>query len=239
MIGIPAGTFVMGDQTLSGDKDERPAHQVSLQAFAISKYEITYQQYSVFVKDTERSMPSDAGWGKLNRPVINVSWNDANAYAKWLSKKTNRNFRLASEAQWEYAARAGALTLYSNGNQANKVCQVGNIADQAAKKAGRNWQVTKCNDKAVNTSKVGKYRPNEFGLYDMQGNVWEWVQDCYKGDYKTAAEDGAAAGSSSCKNKVIRGGSFQQTAKHARLSNREKLARNQKANNVGFRIIEK
>ena len=239
MVSIPAGTFVMGDQTLSGDKDERPAHQVNLQAFAIAKYEITFHQYAAFVQDTNRTMPDDAGWGKANRPVINVSWNDADAYVKWLAKKTGRKFQLASEAQWEYAARAGAITLYSNGNKANKVCQIANIADQAAKKAGRNWQITQCNDNAVYSSEVGKYRPNEFGLHDMQGNVWEWVQDCYRSDYHAAAADGSPAGPSSCVNKVIRGGSFQQSAEHARLSNREKLSREQKIRNVGFRVSEK
>ncbi len=116
MVWIPAGSFKMSDIQGSGYDDEKPVHRVSIDRFAMGKYEVTFAEYDKFAEATGRTKPDDEGWGRGKRPVINVSWNDATAYAKWLSKQTSKNYRLPTEAEWEYAARAGTETKYWWGN---------------------------------------------------------------------------------------------------------------------------
>ncbi|MEN8221031.1 MAG: SUMF1/EgtB/PvdO family nonheme iron enzyme [Pseudomonadota bacterium] len=117
MVWIPAGTFRMGDIQGGGHDNEKPVHQVSVSRFAIGKYEVTFAEYDKFAQATGRKKPNDRGWGRGNRPVINVSWHDATAYAEWLSQQTGQKYRLPTEAEWEYAARAGTTTKYWWGNQ--------------------------------------------------------------------------------------------------------------------------
>lgn len=237
MVELTGEAYLMGDHAGVGDNDERPVHQVLVPTFSISQYEITFNEYEPFAKASGRAVPDDEGWGRGKRPVVNVSWDDAVAYTEWLSKKTGKDYRLPTESQWEFAARAGALTLFSNGNNAEQVCEVGNIADQSTTGAGLDWSVTACTDGQVYTAEVGGKRPNAYGLYDLHGNVWEWTADCYKTTYQGAPDDGAAVDSYNCAQRVVRGGSFQQPANSARLSNRERLAPANKAENVGFRIV--
>ena len=237
-VSVPAGSFIMGDQAASGEADERPAHNVKLNTFLISKFEVTWQQYAFFAAATERPLPADQGWGRERRPAINVSWNDALAYTNWLSDKTDDVYRLPTEQEWEYAARAGAVTLYVSGNDPLSVCGFANIADQSTVAAGLGWNViTECNDGVANqTASVGSYSPNHFGLYDVHGNVWEWVSDCYRDSYDRSVLNVLPRGS--CATRVIRGGSFKQSAMSARLSNRESLAEDDANDQVGFRIVK-
>ncbi|HEW98674.1 MAG: hypothetical protein DRR16_24035 [Candidatus Parabeggiatoa sp. nov. 3] len=173
MVWIPEGRFKMGDIQGGGYFNEKPVHWVSVKKFAMGRYEITFAEYDKFAKATSRKKPSDQGWGRGNRPVINVSWLDVTAYAKWLSKQTGQQYRLPTEAQWEYAARAGTKTKYWWGNDLGK-----NRA--ACDGCGAKWGW----DAKHMTAPVGSFAANPFGLYDTAGNVWEWTCSEYENRYK-------------------------------------------------------
>ena len=180
MVVIPAGSFLMGspDPTGVGFSNAKPLHSVRISSFEMSKYEVTFEEYDAFTDAIGRERAYDAGWGRGRRPVINVSWYDAVAYTQWLSSQTGENYRLPSEAEWEYAARAGSTTRYSWGNSIGR--------DRAnCEDCGSQWD-----DKQ--TAPVGSFSANRWGLHDMHGNVWEWVQDCWHWDYKGAPADGSA-----------------------------------------------
>lgn len=226
MVELPGGSFLMGDQSQAGDADERPVHRVNLAPFAIGQYEVTVEEYAAFAQASARSRPS----GSARQPVTNVDFVDAQAYVDWLSLQTGKRYRLASEAEWEYAARAGALTLFAHGNAEVELCRHGNVADRTAQAAGSAWQVVDCDDRQVGLAEVGRYRPNAFGLYDMAGNVWEWVADCYRDDY-------AQTEPAICTRRVVRGGSYQQSAFSARASNRQALEPQTRSSAIGFRVV--
>ncbi len=190
----------MGDLSGGGQPDERPVHTVRFaQAFEMGKYEVTFEEYDLFAAATGRDKPSDQGWGRGDRPVIYVSWEDATAYAQWLSKRTGFNYRLPSEAEWEYAARATTKTVRywpENGEgEKDAACTYANVFD--AKNESRlksiftiSWGSFNCEDEFAFTAPVGKFTANAWGLHDMLGNVWEWNQDCYTDSYKGAPVDG-------------------------------------------------
>ena len=161
MVAVPEGTFMMGSNSDAAYSDEKPVHEVTIPyRFAVGKYEVTFREWDACVADGGCShRPSDEGWGRGSRPVIYVSWHDAKEYVKWLSRKTGEAYRLLSESEWEYVARAGTTTAYHFGSsispgQANYLSNIGK------------------------TVAVGSYQPNAFGLHDVHGNVWEWVEDC-------------------------------------------------------------
>ncbi|WP_052692024.1 formylglycine-generating enzyme family protein [Teredinibacter purpureus] len=238
LVSIPAGIFIMGDQAAIGDTDERPAHTVSVPAFAMSQYEVTQSEYAEFVHDTGRTTTLEFSDSDARHPVVNISLRDAYDYAQWLSDKTGKSFRIPSEAQWEYAAKAGSVSLFSTGNREEDVCRVGNIADESVNEAGLNWSsITACNDTAVSVSAVGQYAPNVFGLYDMHGNVWEWILDCANENYEQAPTDGTVWEEGDCARRGIRGGSFETPASSARSSNREFIAPRTKSPQIGFRVV--
>ena len=159
--------------------------------FALSTHEVTFEDYDRFTHPNE---VNDQGWGRGRRPVINVSWDEAKDYVEWLSSETGATYRLPSEAEWEYAARAGTANKYSWGNEIG--------ANRA------NCQNDHCGDQWKRTAPVGSFPPNGFGLYDMHGNVWEWVEDCWNGSYAGAPADGDAWRSGDCAKRVLRGGSW-------------------------------
>jgi formylglycine-generating enzyme required for sulfatase activity len=170
-----------------------PQHQVTIgEPFGVGRYEVTFDEWDACVKGggCNDYKPSDQGWGRGRRPVINVSWDDAQAYVAWLSKKTGQPYRLPSEAEWEYAARAGTTSRYWWGNDVPTSKQA-NFGDHVNK-----------------TSKVGSYPANPWGLHDMNGNVWEWVEDCWNESYEGAPNDGSAWPSGDCGRRVRRGGSW-------------------------------
>jgi len=234
-VALPSSSYMMGDQTGSGDSDERPAHQVAVKKFSLSVYEITQQQYAYFTQVTQARLPAQNNSANGQHPVVNISLKEAKGYAKWLSSATGNIYRLPTEEEWEYAARSGVLSLYTNGNQETAVCQIANIADDTASQANVGWRnVTHCRDGAVYTSVVGAYRPNNFGLYDMIGNVWEWTSTCYNGKYDSKNIVRKIA----CEENVIRGGSFMLPAKSARLSNREAMIPTERNSQIGFRLVQ-
>ena len=194
MVRIPPGKFLMGSEE---DSSERPVHEVTINyAFEISKYEVTFDEYDVFANETKRGLPSSS-WGRGKMPVINVSFDDAQAYVQWLSKKTGKKYRLPTEAEWEYAARAGTQTRYWWGDDIG-------INNANCRDCGSQWDNQQ-------TAPVGSFKPNAFGLHDTAGNVWEWTQDCWHANYDNAPTDGAAwlnQNGGECNRRVVRGGSW-------------------------------
>ncbi|AUB80294.1 hypothetical protein THSYN_04545 [Candidatus Thiodictyon syntrophicum] len=166
MVWLPGGTFTMGQDDSQWD-DEKPAHPVRLGAFSIGQYPVTFAEFDRFCAATGRTQPEDRGWGRGERPVINVDWEDAKAYCGWLSKETGETYRLASEAEWEYACRAGTKTRWSCGDDESRLEDYG-------------WYAKNAGDQ---THPVGEKRPNAWHLHDLHGNVWEWCRDWYAADY--------------------------------------------------------
>jgi len=215
---IPGGTFQMGSN--DGGSDEKPVHLVTVKSFAMGKYEVTFEEYDKFCEATGRSKPDDEGWGRGKRPVINVSWNDAKAYVQWLSEQTGKDYRLPSEAQWEYACRAGSAGKYSFGDDKS---QLGNYG----------WYGKNSDSK---THPVGEKQPNKFGLYDMHGNVWEWLEDKWHDSYDGAPSDGSAWISGDSNFHLLRGSSWYFDDSLLRCALRYKIDSTGKSYYWGFRI---
>ena len=197
MLAVPAGTFRMGCD-VGCVSNERPAHRVTIpRPFAIAKYAVTFEEYDRFATATGRERPNDGGWGRGRRPVIRVSWLDAQNYVAWLSRETGASYRLPSEAEWEYAARAGTTTPYSWGRDVGR-----NRANCDG--CGSRWDYEM-------TAPVGSFaaNANAWGLHDMHGNIWEWVQDCWHDSYEGAPTDGSVwSHAGACRWRVLRGGSW-------------------------------
>jgi formylglycine-generating enzyme required for sulfatase activity len=231
MIVIPAGSFTMGSP--EGEKGRRaregPQHEVTIaKRFAVSKSEVTWDEWRACVNHGDCPHISDSAWGRGTRPVINVTWEQVKQYVAWLSKMTGQNYRLLTEAEWEYAARAGTKTAYPWGNE------IGN-GNANCSGCGSQWADDEENPK---TAPVASFPPNAFRLHDMNGNVWEWVEDCYQSNYKEAPTDGSALNTRDCINHVIRGGSWivWQFPESARSASRDNYAKDQLRSFVGFRV---
>lgn len=226
MVVLPAGEFTMGDKTgkITGAS---PAHQVTIsKPFAIGRYEVTWGEFRQYLDHQELETPSGLGGQTDNHPVTGINWEDAKSYAAWLSKQTGKPYRLPTEAEWEYAARAGTDTPYWWGTSAK---------DQA--NCRRGCTTTWNNTALFSSSQVGSYSANPFGLYDTSGNAAEWVEDCYQDSYKNAPDDGSAVQSTEhCYHRVVRGGSFNDTDNKLYSRSREKgFAQIRKSEN-GFRL---
>ena len=231
-VNIPAGSYMMG----SGD--EKPIHRVSLNAFKMMANEVTWSQYQpcinagVCPNNDGGEDGGDAGWGKDNRPVINVSYRDVvNHYLPWLQKQTGLNFRLPSESEWEYGAKAGKSTPFSTGDCIH--------TRQANYDGNYNWN--NCGSKTgvfrEKTLPVGSFSPNAFGLYDMHGNVSEWTQDCVNIDYHGAPTDGRAWITDNCKQRIVRGGSWYDRPIYIRSAARDWNDVTYRYSDLGFRLV--
>ena len=262
MVVLPPGRFIMGSAETEPvrDKDEGPQREVAIAApFAVSKFEVTRGQFRAFVQEsghkpapgcsvftgTRSERVESKGWEDTNyiqtdaHPVACVSWNDAKAYAGWLAAKTGVGYRLLSEAEWEYAARAGAASKYSFGDDADQLCAHGNIADDAARDAGglAGWTYAKCRDGfGLATAPVGAFQANAFGLHDMHGNVWEWVEDCHHETYQGGPTDGSAWVTAECKTRVDRGGGLFNNRGTNRAAERALYPPTGTSANIGFRL---
>ncbi len=222
MVKLPAARYVMGSQGQSLNFDEGPQHEVSLSRFSISKYEVTFADYDRFARATGARLPHDETWGRGNRPVINVSWNDAQAYVQWLSVQTGHTYRLPTESQWEFAARAGELTPYPWDVDVDKVHA--NCFD-----CGSEWD-------QGSTAPVGNFPANHFGLHDRGGNVQEWTEDCYHAGYSGAPGDGSALLTPGCTQHTVRGGAYTSPLSSLRGTSRGKYDQDIRLDNLGFRI---
>jgi formylglycine-generating enzyme required for sulfatase activity len=222
MIPIAAGAFAMGSTELF--RFEAPVHNVTIRKpFYIGRTEVTYDEWDacVMAKGCDFS-PDDRGVGRGKRPVGNLSWEDTQQYVAWLSKRTGQSYRLPSEAEWEYAARAGRPTTYYWGKMMEKA---------RANCSG-------CDGPRSTTAvTVASYPPNEFGLYDMSGNVAEWVEDCWNDSYRSAPADGSAWVKSGCKERVLRGGSFSNEPRYVRSASRFKYDFDVRFQTNGFRVV--
>ena len=253
MVYIPAGSFRMGDIQGGGQSDEKPVHRVSVDAFLLGQTEVTVAQFRAFVKASSYKTEAEQGdgcyvyengiWNKRSNvnwrnpgfkqsseePVVCVSWNDTQRYIEWLSAKTGEQYRLPTEAEWEYAARAGSETKYSWGNTASH--EYANYGTDSCCDG-----LAKGKDKWKYTSPVASFTANAFGLYDMHGNAWEWTQDCWNGSYQGAPSDGSAWLSGNCSRRVLRGGSWDSDPIYLRSANRNVNTTGNRVNNFGFRL---
>lgn len=234
MVVIPGGAFAMGSfREAARGNDEGPQHGVTLaRKFAVGKYEVTFDEWDAYEWDVCVATgvcphrPSDNGWGRGRQPVIFVSWNDAQAYIAWLSNKSGQRYRLLSEAEWEYAARAGASTAYPWGDEPGT--NRANLKDSGSQWSGKQ------------PAPVGSFEANRFGLHDMIGNVHEWVQDCYHDAYTGAPLDGRAWEKGNCQGRVRRGGSWQYPQVLGRAATRgwvrSSYASTLQVDDTGFRV---
>ena len=267
MVVIPAGRFEMGCDAEDCEDNEKPVHEVRIRNdFALGRYEVTVGEFRRFAEAAgyRTDAEKDAGqgcytmeimdrnkWGwtpgrswrnleyalEDRQPVTCVSWNDAKAYVVWLGERTGAEYRLPSEAEWEYAVRVGTRTRYHFGDASERLCAYGNVADRTKLPNGDvRANGAECEDGAVYPTAVGSYRPNAFGLYDMHGNVWEWVEDCWNGSYAGAPPDGVAWVSGDCAKRVLRGGSWNYDPRYLRAAYRGWSTTGDRGFDDGFRV---
>jgi formylglycine-generating enzyme required for sulfatase activity len=230
MVVLPAGEFTMGSPPSEPHRGAESEHRVTIATpFAVSKFEISFDEWDACVKSGGCGgyRPDDQNWGRGKRPVINISWDNAEAYVNWLSHMTGKNYRLLSESEWEYAARAGTTTPFSSGgmitpNQAN---YDGSVDGAGPSKVNRQ-----------KTMPVGSFPANGFGLHDMHGNVSEWVADCWHDEYTAAPADGSPWVEGNCDGRVVRGGSWEDSQGELRSAARTAGARNDQFYTDGLRI---
>jgi formylglycine-generating enzyme required for sulfatase activity len=247
---LPGGRFMQGS---SAQAAEQPQHQVTFAAaVAFASREVTIGEFEEFATETnlqaagctvydgEWQQRDDVNWRNVDdahtalHPVTCVSWDDATAYAAWLSKKTGQTYHLPSASEWEYAASA---TAPSSTTLAADACKVANVADQSAAQRYPGWNVVACTDRYVQTAPVGSFAANAFGLNDMLGNVFEWVQDCWNDDYEGAPVDGSARTSGDCAEHEARGGSWFTSPEYLRASYRNRFDNSERSTAVGFRVV--
>jgi len=237
-VSIKGGCFQMGDSVGDGDPNERPVHEVCVSGFSIGKYEVTNAQYKKF-NPNHKSVSSEGFTQDAdNQPVVNVSWDDAVAYAKWLSKKSGQMYRLPTEAEWEYAARAGTTTSRYWGNNPDETCKYANVADLSAKKKRPSWTTFFCDDGYVVSAPVGSFKPNAYGLYDMLGNVWEWCEDTYNSEAYTKLPKDNPVYTGMGEYRVMRGGGWSNGPLGIRSSHRVGLSPDFGHHALGFRLVK-
>ena len=228
MVVVTAGEYMMGSpEGEEGRYDnEGPRHEVRIgKPFAVGKYEVTFAEWDACVArgGCGGYRPNDQGWGRGDRPVMNVSWEDAKLYVRWLSRKTGKTYRMLSEAEWEYVARAGTTAAYTREVETGE-----NRAN--CRGCGSEWD-------GRETAPVGSFSANGFGLHDMHGNVWEWVEDCWHEDYKGAPSEGEAwTSGGECGKRVLRGGSWHVRPRFLRSALRFRFSAGLRNCSVGFRI---
>ena len=257
LVVVPAGSFMMGSPPSEEgrDNDEGPQHRVTIaEPFAVGVHEVTRGEFARFVRETNRSAGNSCwfwdsneekavegsgrnwrnpGFEQTDRhPVVCVSWDDAQAYVRWLSRETGEGYRLLSESEWEYVARAGTRTARYWGESESGQCRYGNGADASTT---FDWRVS-CSDGHARTSPVGTYTGNGFGLHDVLGNVYEWVQDCWNKNYDGAPRDGGAWERGDCSLRVARGGSWYVVPRYLRSAFRDWITTGLRSNLLGFRI---
>jgi formylglycine-generating enzyme required for sulfatase activity len=252
---LPTGRFEQGTAAADGSAFEKPPHWVMIaHPIALSTNAVTVDEFRAFVAATGRDMQGcdtyDGAWRHRaennwenpgfvqtgSHPVTCASWNDAKAYAAWLSAKTGHRYRLPSASEWEYAARAGGVAVQPWSEDGSGACASANVADQSAARRYPGWSVFACNDGYVQTSPVGTFKANLFGLNDMLGNVFQWTEDCWNSDYKAAPIDGSARMDGNCAERELRGGSWFSTPAYVRANYRNHFGADYRTSSVGIRV---
>lgn len=236
-VKVPAGCFRMGDTYGDGQGDEKPAHEVCLNGFSMGKYEVTNAQYRRFKPGHNSGSYEGNSLNGDNQPVTNISWLDAVEYAKWLSFKSGRSYRLPTEAEWEYAARGGTSGRNFWGDDPAEACRHANGADITAKSQWPDWTVTECNDGYKVAAPVGRFRPNGYGLYDIMGNAWEWTADWYDEEYYYNSPKDNPQGPPSGELKIPRGGGWGNASECVRVSDRNGFPPDFRILFLGFRLV--
>lgn len=238
MIALGGGRYRMGDLVGDGKPYELPIHEVQIAAFAIGRFEVTNAEWQACVKDGGCSAPQAPGDAQHGRyPVAGVTWAQARSYTSWLAARTGKPYRLLSEAEWEYAARSGNEGRYYWGSFDPSPCSYANLMDASGKRASpESYWAESCNDGFATAAPVGSFPPNAWGLYDMLGNVWEWVGDCWHADYSNAPNDGSVWTADPCRKHVNRGGGWGNNANSLRLSSRDADPNDASSDGLGFRV---
>ncbi len=261
MVVIPAGSFRMGDIQGEGFSNEQPVHSVSVASFAMGRYEVTVGEFRRFVEatgyqtDAEKGdgcyvvnnegyweTEKDANWRNPylsqtdNHPVVCVSWNDATAYAAWLTEQTGHQYRLPTEAEWEYSARAGTETSRYWGNNPDDACAYANVHDNTSKEVnGFSWTHHDCTDGYAKTAPVGRFQPNAYGLFDVLGNAWEWTCSEYESSYQ-GAEQRCVSTDDSSSLRALRGGAWGNEPRFVRTAYRNRSSHGCRGDGVGLRL---
>ncbi len=250
-VWLPGGSFIMGQseqekklliKALGRDKYEKycacecPQHKVTVSPFWIGRYEVTNAQYRLFVTTHDSGLFQGFSLNGDRQPVVEVSWNEAAAYADWLSRKCNRRFRLPTEAEWEYACRAGTTSIrYWRDDES--ACLYANIADLSARNRWPMWSTDDCEDGFPVTAPVGSFRPNAFGLYDMLGNVWEWCSDWYAKNYYRVSPENNPRGVEAGKYHIARGSCWDNPPRYVRSASRNYRLPGNHNYGIGFRLV--
>ena len=253
MIALPGGNFIQGS---AAESAEQPPHPVTIAApLAFAPREVTIGEFEEFAIDADRQIlgcnvydgewrwRDDISWDTLDdahtaqHPVSCVSWDDASAYAAWLSNKTGQTYRLPSASEWEYAASAGTTAATPLGVDLDAACKGANVADEAAAQKYPGWNVLGCNDRYAQSAPVASFSANAFNLHDMIGNVFEWVEDCWNVNYDNAPGNGTARTDGNCASREMRGGSWFTSPAYLRASYRNHFDRNYRSSSVGFRVV--
>lgn len=266
MVVVPAGSYTMGAAVSETAREkvpeeigrrERPQHKIAIKnAFAVGKFPVTRREFEFFAKETGFKGPGCMGFDEENgkwivdpnrdwwepgysqderHPVVCLSWNDVGRYIKWLSEKTGKEYRLLAEAEWEYAARAGSSKPRYWDDASDRQCEFANGADASLKKR-IGWNTSACDDENIYTSPVGSFTPNDFGLYDMLGNVLQWTADCWNESYTRAPTDGKPWLAGDCSKHALRGGSWSSEPRSLRAAARDRLHSTNRTINSGFRV---
>ena len=237
LVAIPGGSFKMGDVLGNGYDYERPVHAVRVAGFLLGRYEVTVAEWLACVR--AGACPGGAAEQDPlpSHPISMVSWDEAQMYIAWLSHHSGRQYRLPSEAEWEYAARAGSDNQYTWGNNEASVCLHANVLDVSGHQANPAWTWSVgCDDGFAKAAPVGSFAPNDWGLYDMIGNVWEWVADCWHGNYDGAPDNGSAWIEDGCTKRVNRGGGWGNHPRTTRVSTRDGDVHTAHSDGLGFRV---
>jgi len=260
MVVLPAGEFLQGAPAanIQREANEGPRRVVAVDyPLAVSRFEITRAEFARFAEETGHEGAGcytyDGSWDldqhlswqspgfvqDDTHPATCISWNDAQAFTRWLSEASGRNYRLLSASEWEYAAQAGRTPAAGVAAGGTKLCQSANVADRSAEETFPGWAVFDCQDGHVYTASVGSYPANPYGVHDMFGNVFEWVADCWNDTYANAPQDGSAWTEGNCNLRVLRGGSWYTAPGYVRISFRNRFDADYRSSSFGFRVARR
>lgn len=255
-VWVEGGSFTLGDMTGTGQADEKPLKTIHLDGFWMQTTEVTRTAFGRFVEDMQYNTGNSCwvhkddwieqpglDWSNPgfeqgpDHPVTCVSWHDAKAFIAWLNEKSSHRFRLPTEAEWEYAVRSGSNDIYFFGDDPGRLCEFANAADLSALTDYPNFSVNRCDDGYVRTSPVGRFKPNPVGLFDVYGNVWEWVEDCWIENYEYHPDNGAANLAGDCSRRGFRGGGYGDIPHFARSTLRNRGNAEHRKDDIGLRLV--